>query len=390
MPQAPPSEAASPTETGAPSAAARKRWATPAVRKMPPCANIRSSADAFVGEHLHAEAQRAEHAVQLGAHEVREREAAVGRAHEQRPALGETGDRLAREVVVGEQPAGIRLALERLGEERLEDGVGVDDGARGGREPAEQARPGGELARAVVAVHHRDRVAGRRRDEVDLVVQRCCSGRSSTTIAKMLVPALTLPVRGVTEQVATMPVPASPSGGHSTAPGLQRAGRIEQARALGGQLARRARPATSTSGSSAARSSPGAGRRRARRSGAASSCVVVLRRGVDREHARRVAHAEHLAAGEPPVHVAGERRDEPHLGDVRLVVEHGLVQVGDRPAQRDVDAERLGELGRGAARSSCCARCGTARAARRRRRTRGSRASSPRRRSRRTSRGRTS
>ena len=48
---------------------------------------------------------------------------------------------------------------------------------------------------------------------------RLSSGRSSTTIAKMLVPALTLPVRGVTEQVATMPVPASPSGGQSTAPG---------------------------------------------------------------------------------------------------------------------------------------------------------------------------
>jgi sugar (pentulose or hexulose) kinase len=34
----------------------------------------------------------------------------------------------------------------------------------------------------------------------------------------MLVPALTLPVRGATEFVATMPVPASPSGGHSTTP----------------------------------------------------------------------------------------------------------------------------------------------------------------------------
>ena len=38
-------------------------------------------------------------------------------------------------------------------------------------------------------------------------------------MAKMLVPALTLPVRGATELVATMPVPASPSGGHSGTPG---------------------------------------------------------------------------------------------------------------------------------------------------------------------------
>ena len=38
-------------------------------------------------------------------------------------------------------------------------------------------------------------------------------------MAKMLVPALTFPVRGATELVATIPVPASPSGGHIAAPG---------------------------------------------------------------------------------------------------------------------------------------------------------------------------
>ena len=37
-------------------------------------------------------------------------------------------------------------------------------------------------------------------------------------MAKMLVPTLTLPQRGAIAFVATMPVPASPSGGHSGAP----------------------------------------------------------------------------------------------------------------------------------------------------------------------------
>ena len=37
-------------------------------------------------------------------------------------------------------------------------------------------------------------------------------------MAKMLVPALTLPVRCETELVATMPVPASPSGGQRGIP----------------------------------------------------------------------------------------------------------------------------------------------------------------------------
>ena len=50
-------------------------------------------------------------------------------------------------------------------------------------------------------------------------------------MAKMLVPALTFPVRGATELVATMPVPASPSGGHIAMPGLQPSGRVEQLRA---------------------------------------------------------------------------------------------------------------------------------------------------------------
>ena len=76
-------------------------------------------------------------------------------------------------------------------------------------------------------------------------------------------------------------------------------------------------------------------------------CVVVARRGVDREHARGVADADRLAAREPPVHVPGERRDEGDLRDVRLLVEDRLVQVGDRPAQRDVEAELLAELGGG-------------------------------------------
>jgi hypothetical protein len=38
----------------------------------------------------------------------------------------------------------------------------------------------------------------------------------------LLVPALTFPVRGATELVATMPVPASPSGGHIATPALSR------------------------------------------------------------------------------------------------------------------------------------------------------------------------
>ena len=48
---------------------------------------------------------------------------------------------------------------------------------------------------------------------------RLRSGASSTIMAKAEVPAETLPVRGRTESVATIPVPVSPSGGRSGMPG---------------------------------------------------------------------------------------------------------------------------------------------------------------------------
>src|SRR4051794_27423312 len=155
------------------------------------------------------------------------------------------------------------------------------------------------------------------------------SSCSSTTMAKMLVPADTLPVRGATELVATIPVPASPSGGQSGMPGRSRpVGSSSVAPASVSSPA--VRPATAIRGSRAGGGSPrrgglaggraGAGERgqrggggqpppgrggrgvdRARRGGGVPAGVAV-----DREHAAGVADAEDLLAGEPPVHVAGQ------------------------------------------------------------------------------------
>ena len=163
----------------------------------------------------------------------------------------------------------------------------------------------------------------------------------------MLVPTLTLPVRGDTAFVATMPVPASPSGGHSGMPGWSVP--VGSSRAAPSSVSRPAScPARSTSGSRSSSCRPSR-RSATSSSNAASSCVrVAAGRGVDREHARRVADAQHPAPGQAPVDVAGERGEEADLRHVRLVVEDRLVVVGDRPPQRDVVAEELGELGRGA------------------------------------------
>ncbi len=82
------------------------------------------------------------------------------------------------------------------------------------------------------------------------------SGLSSTTIAKIDVPALMLPVRGATAFVATMPVPASPSGGQTGMPGCSVP--VGSSRAAPSAVSVPASsPATSTLGKSAAASRPG-------------------------------------------------------------------------------------------------------------------------------------
>jgi hypothetical protein len=77
--------------------------------------------------------------------------------------------------------------------------------------------------------------------------------------------------------------------------------------------------------------------------------VVGAGGGVDREHPRRVADAEHPPPGERVVHVPGERVQGGDLRNVRFGIPHRLVQVRDRPAQRDVGAEEPGQLGGGIA-----------------------------------------
>ena len=159
----------------------------------------------------------------MGAHEGGEIEAAVRGTQEERATFVECGDGLAREVVVGHQPAAVGRTVPGGDEQSLEDPGAVDVGTERFGKFREQADPRIQFAGAVVAVHHRHPVlAG---GVVTRSSSRCTwpSSCSSTIIAKMLVPALTFPVRGATELVATMPVPASPSGGHMGIPGCSSA-----------------------------------------------------------------------------------------------------------------------------------------------------------------------
>ena len=161
-------------------------------------------------------------------------------------------------------------------------------------------------------------------------------------MAKMDVPAETLPVRGATELVATIPVPASPSGGQSGMPGRSRP--VGSSSAAPASVSVPAgRPATAMAGSSSARvsSTPASAASWSNRASIVASYPPVV--GVDRDHAAGIPDAEDLLAGELPVHVAGQGRQVVEPTDVVLAVQDRLVEVRDAPPVRDVDAELRAE-----------------------------------------------
>ena len=206
------------------------------------------------------------------------------------------GDRLAGEVVVGEQ------AAARRPRRRAPRGTASRRRRRGRavlRRPRRTARTApahaAELARAVVAVHHRDRVAGRGGDQVELVVhllQRALEhdhGEDAGAGAD---------VAGARrDRVGGDHAGAGVALGRAERDaGPQRAGRVEQRGALRGELARPV--ARRRAPRAAGRRAPRSARvpRRGGRSAAEQAGVVGRGRRVDREHPGRVADAEHPCA----------------------------------------------------------------------------------------------
>ncbi len=298
---------------------------------------------ALAVEHVHAEREGAEHAVELRAHEVRQRQTAVGGAHDERSALVETRDGLAREVVVGQQSAGVGLAVQRRVEQRRVGGIRGHRGAGGGGERGEHVRPRGQLARTVVAVHHRDRITRRRRDEIELVVHlgERAFEHDHREDARAGADVSGAGSHGAGRDHAGARVAL---GGSERDAGAQGSARVEQRRALVGQRAGGGARHEHARQQVVQRGHAARGERVVARD---ELGVVVAGGGVDGEHARGIAHAEHLLAGELPVHVPGEGGEEADLGHVGLGVDDGLMQVRDRPAERNVHAQQLGELGGG-------------------------------------------
>ena len=302
--------------------------------------------DALAVQDTHAQAESGEGPVDLRPHDVAEREPAPRCPHDERAALGQPGDRLAGEVVVREQPSAVGVPLEGLAEQRAEDGVGLGGVAEDGGEPAEHLRPRTELARAVVAVDHRDEVARRGGDDVELGVDRRQRPLEDDHGEDARPDADVAGARrnGVGRDHAGAGVALGRAQRDAR---LEGARRVEQGGALLGEPAG-VLPGGEHLGQQVLElpAEPAVGDELVE--AAEQLLGVAAGRGVDREHARRVADAQYPAPGQAPVDVAGERGEEADLRHVRLVVEDRLVVVGDGPPQRDVVPEELAELGRGA------------------------------------------
>ena len=124
--------------------------------------------------------------------------------------------------------------------------------------------------------------------------------------------------------------------------GLQNAGGVQQLRALGGQRAR-----VLTCGQNGGQQTGKVYRIaplcRQRVEFFQHGSVIPAGGAVNREHTAGVAHAQHLAPGQLPVYIPGQRREEIQLRQVRLAVQHGLVQVRYAPPLGDVEPERRGQ-----------------------------------------------
>ena len=212
-----------------------------------------------------------------------------------------------------------------------------------GRELAEHPRPGVELTGAVVAVDHGDRVPGRGGDQVDLRMHLeqwpLQHGHREDARADADVPGPRCHGVGGDHPGARISLWWAQGRSRAELPGG-----VQQRRALGGEAAglrAGAEHRGEEAGQPEARMPVGDQRVELLE----APGVVVLRRRIDREHARGVTHTEHAQPGQLLVHVPGQCVQACHPRDVGLLVEDRLVEVGDRPAQRDGEVKQVGELG---------------------------------------------
>ena len=74
---------------------------------------------------------------------------------------------------------------------------------------------------------------------------------------------------------------------------------------------------------------------------------MIVGIAVDREHAAGFPDTHDLFTGQRVMDISGKRRDISDLSDMIFLVQHRLIEVGDRPALRDIETEELRQFFRG-------------------------------------------
>ena len=108
----------------------------------------------FLQEDVVAEFQHANGSIEMGPHKVGQTELVASRADKEGTALCQASDRLAGDVVVGNQTAAVGVALKSLVEQAAVELVHVDGYTQQLLVLLEQRHPGVDVAGTVVAVYH--------------------------------------------------------------------------------------------------------------------------------------------------------------------------------------------------------------------------------------------
>ena len=282
--------------------------------------------------------------VEVGAHQVGQAELVRGRAHEQGTPFGQSGDGFAGEVVVGHQAAAVGVAFQRVVVELAVDVVHVDGQSHQFLVFLEEVDPRVEVGGAVVAVDHRHGASVGRGHDVDglvgtrkLLLQHNHGERrrSGGDVARALLHG----VGGYHARACVAFGRTERDTGFQPSRGVELAGTF--GRQASGVLTGHQDAGQDVAQLPAVARSNQLLELLHHRSG------IVLRFGVDGQHAGGVADAQHALARQLPVDVSGQRRQEVNGGHMGLAVQNGLVEVRDAPAQGDVVNKELGQPGGG-------------------------------------------
>ena len=290
----------------------------------------------FLMQDIHADLQRSHCRVKVGPHEVGKRKSGIRFSHEEEPSFVEVRHAFAGEVVVAEKVAAVVVASEGCLKQLGEKCVGVDREAEFAQGLPDQFHPGVDVGSAVVAVHHRDRLACRRRHHIDLFVlfQLFVSddhgeiAGSRTDIAGPYADRIRRDHAG----------PGVAFTGSDGDPRFQFSGRIKIQRAVLSQHA----------GGLARQFDLGQHGEKVKTCALVELpdhfFVVAELLGIDREHTARLADPHESLSGQDKVDISGQSSDISDVFHMLFFVQDRLIKVSDGPSLRNIEVEQFAQF----------------------------------------------